>query len=93
MVFGTVQLGFDHEGEPKYGEYGTVPAKWEWKESVHRCEFFALRNLLERALLPLTVLTDNLGVDQGLDRGEVRCTSDKHPNADEWIKKSGVQKN
>ena len=23
---GTVQLCFDHEGEPKYGEYGTVPA-------------------------------------------------------------------
>ena len=25
IVYGTVQLCFDHEGEPKYGEYDTVP--------------------------------------------------------------------
>ena len=32
----------------------------------------------------LTVLTDNRGVVQGLDRAIVHCTSDTHPNADEW---------
>ena len=38
----------------------------------------------QRAVLPLTILTDNLGVVQERDRGEVHCTSAENPDADEW---------
>ena len=30
---GIVQLCLDHAGEPKYGEYGTVLARWECHKS------------------------------------------------------------
>ena len=33
----------DHEGEPTYGKYGTVPAKWACRESINRCDMVALR--------------------------------------------------
>ena len=49
-------------------------------------EVFALGKALERAVLPLTILTDNSGEMQGRNRGEVHCTSYKNPNADEWKK-------
>ena len=71
----------DHEGEPKCGEYGTVPATQECQEGNKTCEGFAVRYALERVVLPLTTLTDNLGVVHGLDREEVPCTSDKHRHA------------
>ena len=32
--YGMVQPFFDHEGEPKYGEYGTEPATWECQQSI-----------------------------------------------------------
>ena len=42
------------------------------------------RNLDKAVLLP-AILSDNLGVVQGLDRGEARCTSDTNPCSDEWV--------
>ena len=42
------------------------------------CEVFALRKAFGRAVLPLTIPTDNSGAMQGLDRGEVHRTSDNH---------------
>ena len=41
---------------------------------------------LEQAVLPLTLLTDTLGVVQGLEREEAHCISDRNPNADELQK-------
>ena len=52
-------------------------------ENQNLNEVFALRKTLEQAVSPLTTLTDNLGVEHGLHRREVHCTSDKKPNADE----------
>ena len=34
--YGMVQLCVDHEGQPKYGEYGTVPAKCECQKSIQK---------------------------------------------------------
>ena len=79
-----LQVGFDHEGQPKEGEYGTVPAKWEGQKTFKSCEVFAMRKALGRAVLPLTILTSNFGVVQGLGRGDVHCTPDKNPNVDAW---------
>ena len=76
--FGILQVGFDdHEGQPRDGEYGTVPAKCEGQKTFKSCEAFAMRNALGRAVSPLTILTSNFGVVQGLGRGDVHCTPDK----------------
>ena len=53
------------------------------RKSTNLNEVFALRKTLEQAFSPLTILTDSLGVEHGLHRREVHCTSDKNPNADE----------
>ena len=82
--FGVLQVGFDHEGQPKEGEYGTVPAQCEGQKTFKSCEVFAMRKALGRAVSPLTILTSNFGVVQGLGRGDVHCTSDKNPNVDAW---------
>ena len=77
-----MHLCFDQEGKRQYGEHGTARAKWERQKK--RCEVVALKQTLEHAVLPLTILTDNLGAVQGPDNGETHCTSDKHPNEDGW---------
>ena len=61
---GIVQCCSDHQGEPKNGEYGALTAKWECQ---NRREAFELRNILEQAEFPLTILTDNLEGVQGSD--------------------------
>ena len=54
----------------------------------------AQQNCKSEADLPLKIITHNLGVVQGFERGEAHCTSDKHANADEWkADMSGAQKN
>ena len=45
------QMCFDHE-QPQYGDYGTVPAKWECQASIKRCQVFAPRKSPEEAVLP-----------------------------------------
>ena len=61
-IDGSLKGAPDHEGRPKVcGECATVPAKWECPERINRCEVFALQRTLEQAVLPLTLLTDNLG--------------------------------
>ena len=74
LEFKIVEICFDLEGELKYGDYGTVPAKWKCPPSRIRCEVFVLRKTSEQAVSPLTDFTDSLGVLHGLDRGEVHCT-------------------
>ena len=54
------------------------------KKTFQSCEVFAMRKALGRAVLPLTILTSNFGVVQGLGRGDVHSTSDKNPNVDAW---------
>ena len=72
--YGIVQLCFDHEGGPKYGEYGTVPAKCECQHHVQ-----TMRSRQNRQ----PVLTDTLGDVQGpQERHTVRLTN--QPHADEW---------
>ena len=63
-----VHTCFDHEGEPEHAEHSSVPATWECQRHIYGCDVFALRKALERAVLPLTILTDNVGVVQGLDK-------------------------
>ena len=63
---------------PQYQQSGNA------RKHSTRCEVFALRKAFERTVSPPALLTDNLGVVWGLDRGEAHCTSDKNSNADEW---------
>ena len=43
---------------------------WHRASNV-RCEVFLVRDTLERTALPPTILTDYLGMVQGLDRGRL----------------------
>ena len=70
---GTVELCFEHEGRPKCGEHGTVPASWKCQKILHRCQVSPLKEDVGTSSPPLTIptmLTDNVGVVQGLDRRE-----------------------
>ena len=49
---------FHHEGEPKYGEHGTVSTKWECRKRGNRCNIFALRKMLDHAVSPLPNFTE-----------------------------------
>ena len=44
-----------------------------------------MRKTLAQTVLPLTILTDNLGVVQGLDRGEIRHTKPKCGRTEEHL--------
>ena len=81
-----LQLCLDHEGEPMYGAYGTVPATWECQKSINRCEVFAVGKALENAGFPLTILTDHRSVVQGLRKETVHYTSENNHTAEEWKK-------
>ena len=50
--YGVHSVAFDHDGERKYGQYGT--------ESLKRRGVFALRNALANNVLSLKMLPDNL---------------------------------
>ena len=47
------------------------------------CGLVALRRALENTVLPIAIITDHLGVVQGLAGGESHRASDKNPNTDE----------
>ena len=77
-------LCFDHDGEPKYGVYGsTVPSNVRMTEKETKVRSMRKENPRNDQFYQSQSLTDNLGVVHGSDRGDVHCTSDKHPHSDE----------
>ena len=58
------------------------------KNTNQNLRSLCVKNTIEKAVLPLTLLKDGFGMVQGLDTGDLQW--DEHPNADEWKKMDQV---
>ena len=80
-----VQLDYDKEEEQWYATYGTRLAELYVQRTIKRAQLVAFTMALSELVGPSTVHTDNMGIMDGLWRGEEGCVGPKTIRCDLWL--------
>ncbi|CAK0893094.1 unnamed protein product, partial [Prorocentrum cordatum] len=81
---GWVAMSLTSEDQPKMQMLGPQPCTVPMHRKVKRAEMWAFLKVLQNALPPFDAHTDRRGIIEGLQKGEMWCTSWKRPHADLW---------
>eukprot|EP00959_Pyramimonas_sp_CCMP1952_P049004 1023815-Pyramimonas_sp.AAC.1 len=77
-------MSLTSEGQPEIQMWGRLPCTLPMQRKVKRAEMGACLKVLQNALPPFDVHADHKGIVEGLQKGEMWCTSWKRPHADLW---------